>query len=380
MLYQLMHKNQPVANLSINDDGYIADLLSVSCIHHMPPGTVYDGKADLDDLRNWWKKRSIPATRTGVRQFLESANIADTESLLTKCLGLSLSDQYWVRNNPTTRWEDVNFFQNPFSPDIGNLLFGAPITGELDMSSPDNTSDGVLRKRWAIVDGNRCLIKSGTFGNQEPFNEVIATILMNSQGIDNAGYELIWIDDRPCSICKDFVTPDTELITARQIVDTFVPMVNGSYRDEYARVCTELGIEIKPVLNDMDLIDTIILNTDRHHGNYGILRNAENLEWIRPAPIYDSGTSLMCTTHTENIEGTFQRINDNLTISKDLAIRWRDRFEPEKMLNELPAIGKMLHSGADKLDGEGMSHIRADTLVSLIQSRIEKIDHLANQS
>lgn len=313
MLYQLMHKSRPVAELSINDDGYIVGLLSVSCIHHMPPGTVYKREADLDDPRNWWRKRSIPATRTGIRQFLESVDIADTGSLLTKCSGLSLSDQYWVRNDPATRWEDVNFFRNPFSSDIGNLLFGAPISGELDMSSPDNTSDGVLRKRWAIVNGDRCLIKSGTFGNQEPFNEVIATILMDSQGIDNARYELIWVDDRPCSICRDFVTPDTELVTARHMVDAFVPMVNGSYRDEYVRVCTELGIDVRSVLNDMDLIDAIIINTDRHHGNYGVLRNAETLEWIRPAPIYDSGTSLMCNVLTENIDGALRKANDNLS-------------------------------------------------------------------
>ncbi len=380
MLYQLMHRNRPVAELSIDDDGYIADLLSVSCIRHMPPGTVYDGEADLDDLRNWWKKRSIPATRKGIRQFLESADIADTRCLLTKCRGLSLSDQYWVRDDPATRWEDVDFFRHPFSPDIGDLLFGAPAGGELDMSSPDSTTDGVLRKRWTVIDGDRCLVKSGTFWDQEPFNEVIATILMDSQGIDNAGYELMWVDDRPCSVCRDFVTPDTELVTARQMVEAFVPTVNGSYRDEYVRVCTELGIDVKPVLNDMDLIDAVIINTDRHHGNYGVLRDAETLEWIRPAPIYDSGTSLMCRVLTEMIGETLQKANDNLAISEELAARWRDRFEPERMLDALPAIGKMLHSGVDRSDGVAISHIRADLMVSMIESRIERIDRLANHS
>lgn len=52
MLYQLMHRNRPVAELSIDDDGRIADILGVSCVQHMPPGAVYDGEADLDDLRH----------------------------------------------------------------------------------------------------------------------------------------------------------------------------------------------------------------------------------------------------------------------------------------------------------------------------------------
>lgn len=49
---------------------------------------------------------------------------------------------------------------------------------DLDMFSPDNSSDGNLRKKWKIIDGKRYLIKGGnTFNNQEPFNEVIATRL-----------------------------------------------------------------------------------------------------------------------------------------------------------------------------------------------------------
>lgn len=51
-------------------------------------------------------------------------------------------------------------------------------SNNLNMCSPDNSSDGNLRKKWKIIDGKRCLIKSGnTFNNQEPFNEVIATKL-----------------------------------------------------------------------------------------------------------------------------------------------------------------------------------------------------------
>ena len=89
---------------------------------------------------------------------------------------------------------------------------------------------------------------------------------------------------------------------------------------------------------------------------------------------------MMCNVLAKNIEGTFQKANDNLAISEELAARWRDRFEPEKMLDTLPTIGKMLHSGADRLDGEGISHTRADLMVSMIESRIERIDRLANHS
>jgi hypothetical protein len=42
----------------------------------------------------------------------------------------------------------------------------------------------------------------------------------------------------------------------------------------------------------MITIDYIIGNTDRHLNNFGFIRNAETLQWISCAPIYDSGASL----------------------------------------------------------------------------------------
>ena len=42
----------------------------------------------------------------------------------------------------------------------------------------------------------------------------------------------------------------------------------------------------------MITLDYIIANEDRHFNNFGVLRNAETLEWIGMAPIYDSGSSL----------------------------------------------------------------------------------------
>ena len=42
----------------------------------------------------------------------------------------------------------------------------------------------------------------------------------------------------------------------------------------------------------MIVLDYLILNEDRHLNNFGALRNAETLEWLGMAPIYDSGSSL----------------------------------------------------------------------------------------
>lgn len=36
----------------------------------------------------------------------------------------------------------------------------------------------------------------------------------------------------------------------------------------------------------------MIANEDRHFNNFGLIRNAETLEWIGVAPIFDCGSSL----------------------------------------------------------------------------------------
>ena len=42
----------------------------------------------------------------------------------------------------------------------------------------------------------------------------------------------------------------------------------------------------------MLVLDYLIVNEDRHQNNFGVIRNADTLEYLGAAPIYDSGTSL----------------------------------------------------------------------------------------
>lgn len=68
---------------------------------------------------------------------------------------------------------------------------------------------------------------------------------------------------------------------------------NSTSRYRHLLECCELlGIgNITPFLDRMLVLDYIIANEDRHFNNFGALRNAETLEWLGMAPIYDSGSS-----------------------------------------------------------------------------------------
>lgn len=70
----------------------------------------------------------------------------------------------------------------------------------IDLMSPDNTTDGWLRKKWAIIDGKRCLIKGGSgVMQQEPYNEFFAGTVMERLGIAHVPYALMEQDGYPYS-------------------------------------------------------------------------------------------------------------------------------------------------------------------------------------
>ena len=281
MICTLMHKRIAVAELELDDaTGFIHKVNTVYAPEHLPVGVLpSNGIIDRTSLNEWWTDRSIPASRSGIREALETLDVASTKLLLLRCYGLSLSDHYWIcPQDSGLAWEQINFFDNPFSDDMGDVLFGKPKKdAEFDFSSPDNTSDGFLKKRWKIINGKRCLIKGGSNPfQQQPFNEVIATGVMERLSIPHIPYSLIWNDGYPYSVCEDFVTPDTELVSAWRVMKTQKKSNSDSVYQHFVKCCRDLGVEdIVPTLDQMLVLDYIIANEDRHLNNFGLLRNPE---------------------------------------------------------------------------------------------------------
>jgi hypothetical protein len=197
MEYTLMNKNVAVLQLNINDaTGNIDQITSVHNTDYLPVGIkVRNAKPDKGELDAWWKGRSIPGTRDGVKDVLSMFGVSDTKELLTKCFGLSLSDQYWVcPQNKDVQWKNLNFFQNDFSKDVGDAFFGREfmVKKDINFMSPDNTSDGWLKKKWVIIDDDRYLVKAGSKPFfQEPCNEVLASgMLKRLDAFSYAEYSL----------------------------------------------------------------------------------------------------------------------------------------------------------------------------------------------
>lgn len=382
MEYVLMHKDVEVAHVSIDDrSGYALRIISVENSRYMPVGTMVCGHADTDRFRDWWSKRSIPASRSNIRDLLDALEISDTRALLTKSLGLSLSDHYWI--HPPDReiaWSSVNYFENPFSDDIGDLLFGKTVErGVIDLSSPDNTSDGNLRKRWKVINGRRRLVKGGTgFANQEPFNEAIASRICEALDIPHVEYSVLWNSDRPYSVCDDFVTTGTELVSAHRAMLTRTRRNDESPYTHYVRSCTELGVDIVPSLDRMLVLDYIIGNVDRHTNNFGLLRDADTLDYIGPAPVFDSGSSLGWNLRTEEITGMAgldckpfeKRSSDQIRLVESF-----DWIDFDALEGFYPDIEAIMDSSKGFIDPA-----RRDAVMGFVRRRVGELRSMANDS
>jgi hypothetical protein len=311
----LMHKRLPVASLEVDDVmGIILRINDITAPAHMPLGVAPEKSVTtIRAINEWWQKRAIPTKRSGLREALMILKVYSPLELLEKSYGLSLSDHYWMRPvNKDLKWDDINFFENPFSDDVGNALFGHDSGKNLSLSSPDNTSDGMLKKKWKIADGKRVLLKGGSMPvYQEPYNEVLATSLMERLDIPHAVYHLVQEKaagkTEHLSACEDFVEVNTELVSAWRIYSIKKQEAGTSFYQHFISCCNELGIPgVDDFLDRMLTLDFIIANADRHLNNFGALRNPETLEWLGMAPVFDSGTSMWHDEATENIHPEYK--------------------------------------------------------------------------
>lgn len=252
------------------------------------------GTSDIASFDMWWRGRGIPATRSGIQRILDDAGVIVPQELVMRNLGLSLSDQYWIRPQDShLEWRDLNFFNNDFDR-VSDAT--SPYTPAITSvgAHPDNTSDGNLSKHWTLRDGKRMLLKGGGANNQEPYNEVVATALHQRmlRADEYVRYSLVDDANAVLCACEDFLTDEEEFIPAVYVDHLLPERAELSYYQHYVNCCESLGVhDVERSLWKMIVCDDIIANVDRHYRNFGIIRNVETLA-CRPAPIFDSGSCL----------------------------------------------------------------------------------------
>jgi len=301
--YYFMNKETKIAKIMLdNGQQEVVKILEVMNEDYAPLECFQKGIFNEHEITEWFKGRGIPSWRDGLDDLLDNLGIKNKDVLLNKAYGLSLSDQYWM--NPVDRpldWNDINFFDHDFnSRDFIGAAFENKIleTKKVDFYSPNNTTKGMLKKAWIVgSDKQRYLLKeSFQSGALEPLNEILAGMICEVLDLEFLPYSIeIW-NQVVLSKCQCFIDKNTELISAYAILkynDVDLHLASETIFETYINILQKHGIRnVTEKLVKMFILDYLIINHDRHLGNFGIIRNVETLEWIDIAPVFDSGQSM----------------------------------------------------------------------------------------
>jgi len=127
----------------------------------------------------------------------------------------------------------------------------------------------------------------------------------------------------------------------------------------------------------MIVLDYIIANEDRHLNNFGVIRDAETLEWIGMAPIYDSGSSL-----------GYDKLANQIRSGKDIICKPFKKHHEEQLklvssfdwldTDKLSDVGDLIaeiFSMGDAADY--MDEARVSAIADTVRKRIRQVEELA---
>ena len=258
--------------------------------HLLPLGMTVDG----DGVLSWLKSRIIPQNREFVDKILSVYGLThnNISGIIQLCKGLSLNDSYWITDlNFNGKFTDYNLFKNSFYKALSLIAY----TGHGSVkpngfsSSPEFTTNGMLRKGWRKINGTVKLYKGGSSGaantGNEPYSEFYAAQIAATMGLNHVPYTLSKWKGCLCCVCELFT----------DINHSFVPMwrfCKTTRIKEIAEYLQNMGEDYFNAFSDMMIFDALIYNTDRHLNNFGLMVDNMTNRPYAFAPIFDNGLSL----------------------------------------------------------------------------------------
>lgn len=130
------------------------------------------------------------------------------------------------------------------------------------------------------------------------------------------------------------------------------------------------GIGSEDAFRRMCVLDAIILNPDRHYGNFGVLFDTATMEVLGMAPAFDHNRSLLPELDGNQLSDPEWYVNHcRPRLGKDFLLTARGLLTEEirKDLNQLQAFTFQQHPTIRADQG------RLDALSGIIQGQIQKI-------
>ena len=304
MNYELKHYDLSLVRFSATEDTNTPEIKILWVNENKKDLFPLDLELTNDGLAKWLKHRTIPKNRAYVHNFLSKCglNINRPMTIIKVSKGLSLNDCYWVvEEGFEGTYDKFNLYDNRFSQVLALIAFtgyGSSIRTSL-ASCPEFTTNGMLPKCWRRKDGKILLYKGGTSGasntGNEPYSEYYAAQVAKVLGVNAIEYGLSQWKGELCSTCELFTSKDYSFLPVGRIVTSGGMKAVREYYEK-------LGKNFVEALNDMLVLDAIIMNTDRHFGNFGFIIDNKTNKIVAPAPLFDHGNALLNFAGQDDLE------------------------------------------------------------------------------
>ena len=287
MIYYLMNKDKPIAKLDVGRS--YANIIE-----------VYDDILGyVDNIQEWIGNRTEPVNRSNIHNLLKLAQIYGKSEFLDVTKGISLIDTFWFKSldDKNTTWDKINPYRNEFNKDISEVALNGVYTGgNVKSPSPDYKVDGSVDKCWKRENGEIYLYKtagekwSGLAGNR-PWCEYYASQVASALCIDPkhfVKYEIV-VNKTNEGYLKPYVK--CPIFTSEKFGYAAIANTRFSAMDlkELDKLMDDRS---RIILREMLILDSLIVNFDRHQGNYGFLVNNDSYEILGMNPIFDNDCSL----------------------------------------------------------------------------------------
>lgn len=307
--YVLMHKERPVFSAEYDKEKIeFTKIKEIFDFDHVPYSVrEADQTINLKKLNHWFILRGIPGYRVGLNRLLDRLDMDDQLQLLNSYYALSVSDHYWLKEeDKEITYKRISFFNHSFDQDgFGRAMFslGRADVDDSVYRTPNNTLAGYQKKAWFHRNGILNIYKGGTFPYQlEPVHEKLASEMARRLGMDAVAYTTSVYENQVVSVCANMLDEEHDLITADEVLGQTEKQKDKFEYFTYLEVLKEHDIaNASKALDDMLVLDFLMMNTDRHNQNLGVIINCETMQWEKVAPIFDTGTGLACLRSDDEV-------------------------------------------------------------------------------
>ena len=257
------------------------------------------------ELLKWINRRKAPKNRQFVEKILSAIDDSDNPmKYVDVSHALSLNDAYWITNDIMEyKWDELNLYSHPFDEALSYVAFtgySQKVSGLL--SSPEITSSGMLKKCWSNREDGIYLLKGDDVfqsndGRSQATHEFYAAQVAEAFGIEHIDYDLEEFHHRNGNkeivcICKLFTSENEGFVDASTVAgDKGVDVHNLDMSS--LSVQKQFSDWFGEFYADMMVFDSLIINRDRHLGNFGMIVDNNTGEYLRPAPLFDNGCSML---------------------------------------------------------------------------------------